>query len=218
MGNELSLKKEHDKESRRPRFIWNVIRQEVRKKYGNVSYPYLVILLYHHIIARDNLQAIMRDWTDKSKFDPSKNYLILDKETPQAMFYLQSFKTNRIYPAEFIPLDPQIADLIVELHGERDPKYLFPPGECGQSFRCSILVSPPSRFLDAVIEHKFDNQVDKIGAFIRAFLKKIDLFKDEGINYIRHSIISTALHEILKLPKEQQDRKRLDLAITVFSR
>lgn len=160
--------------SKRPHFTFSVLKDEVARIFKKVSFQYLVMIMYNKIIGRDNLQAEMRDWHDTTPLNPDVNYLSLDRIEKRSKFILQSYKTSNQYGTDVIDLGTTITNLIIKLHPDNSSKLLFPISIAGTLKK------------------------QKLGAFIKSFLKNIPLFSNEEIdlNYLRHSVISSAALDI----------------------
>ena len=129
----------------------------------------------------------MRDISDASPTEKKKNYVILDRTDKKATFLLQDFKTVETQGAQAIALDTQTVNLVIKLHPDDSQKTLFPPS--------------------------IQKNQQKLGSWICGQLKKIPLFANENINinYLRHSLVSSAVARISKTDKDRP-RKLLDLA------
>ena len=153
-----------------PIFSFDVIKQQVTKAYGKVSYQTLLISLYNEIIGRDDFGVLMA-YKPSDITDNKKNYLLLDRTNKHATVYLNSYKTAGTYGSAAYPLSKDVVDIILKLHPTNDAKYLFPlePNKLGE-FLISFLRKIPL----------FKNEPNL------------------GIKYIRHSIISTKLLKLDK--------------------
>ena len=186
LSNDVEL--ENNQKKKRPHFLFSVIRDQVAQTYTKNSFQYLVILMYHKIISRDNLQAEIRDWNDNRLLDPKVNYLMLDRADNKSKFILQEYKTSRQYKTDYIDLGPTITKLIIKLHPNNSSNLLFPTN-LGKSIKAN-----------------------KIGDFIKTFLTQIPLFKAEDItlNYLRHSVISSAILDInAKYPEGKEKNEKM---------
>ena len=154
-----------------PLFEWKVIKKETLDFYGypeKVTEETLVVLLYNDVIARDNFGCVMS--YDKNEVLKSDlNYCLLERTKTKATLILNKYKTASSYRGQEIVLSANTARAIIKLHPDNTVKTLF---------------------------RKAVNT--KLGDFIKKMFAKVPLFKDEkiNINYLRHSIISSALIRI----------------------
>ena len=174
---------ESDKE---PVFEWRILRNQVFQFYGRESYEALYMLLLNEVIARDNLGCTMRDFNDKTPLAQKVNYCIIDRVEQKATLLLQSYKTKSSHGDQAIKLEnPMTVKLILKLH---------PIGSTQNTLF-------PASY----------NKKSKLGAWIISRLKNIPLLKDEklSLNYLRHSIVSSAIARIGK--KDPQRPVKLQL-------
>jgi hypothetical protein len=177
--------------AKKPVFEWRIIRNAIFSVYGRESYESLYILLLNQIIGRDNFGSYIRNISDPTPSKDKNNYLILDRPNKKATFLMQDYKTKGVFGTQAIVLDTQIVNLIIKLHPTNiSQQTLFPAN--------------------------IQTNKQKLGNWIKNQLKKIPLFKDEqiNVNYLRHSIISSAIARI----SSNADRPRvlLDLANRAF--
>ena len=146
-----------------------MIKSEVTKKYGQVSYENLIIQLYDQMVGRDDFQLKMAYKPDDMTDPVRTNYLLLDRGRKEAAVCMNSYKTVGRYGKAVYRLTNSLAQLITKLHPNDNAEYLFPL------------------------------EKTKLSSFLIDLLKKIDLFKNEerlGIKYLRHSLVSTKLMQI----------------------
>ena len=181
-------------------FTWDVIRDEILndfgyKKKGIASDQALLILLFNEVHGRDDFGAKMAYKVEdvKTGADVDSNYLFLDRESGVCRLYMNKYKTSGSYKPQIFTLDKKLSELIIKLHPDDSSKTLFP--------------------------ESIGKDATKIGAFLKKTMRECPLFDKEDlkkpINYIRHSIVSTALLHI-KLNDPNRIQKMTALADKSF--
>ena len=144
-------------------FIWNDIRDSVILKYGEESFPSLLVQLYEEIIGRDDL-ALTIAYDESDITDERTNYLLLNRKKNTAVVHLAKYKTAKAAAIRF-DLSKPLTNLIMRLKPPSDKsKTLFPIE--GSKLRGYLM--------DLFKEIPFLRNEPKM-----------------GIRYIRHSLIST---------------------------
>lgn len=164
-----SLQKQKTKNT--PLYEWKVIRKTTLAFYDypeKVTEESLIILLYNDIIGRDDFGCIMA-YSKDEVLKSNVNYCLLDRKDKKATIILNKYKTSSSYRGQEFELSENTTEAIMTLH----------PNDTGKTL-----------FTKAVN--------NKLGGFIIKMFARVPLFKNENIkvNYLRHSIISSALIRI----------------------
>ena len=164
-------------------FSWNVIKDQVLKKYGKLSYESLLIQLYDAMIGRDDFQLNMA-YKPSDMIAKKQNYLLLERNKVYSAVYMNTYKTVGKYGKLIYKLPKSLTELIMTLHKDDTQKYLFPREQ-----------------------NKLSSWLIDLLRSIDLFKDEQGL----GVKYLRHSLVSTKLMEIN--PKDPNyNEKVLDLA------
>ena len=148
-----------------PIFSWDVIKSQVVKKYGKISYETLIIMLYDEMIGRDDFNLNMAYKPDDMT-NAKDNYLLLERKKKLSAIYMNNYKTVGRYGKLVYKLSLEVTDLIMKLHPSDTAKVLFPMEK-----------NKLSGFLIELLR-KIDLFKDEPGL---------------GVKYLRHSLVSTKL-------------------------
>jgi hypothetical protein len=164
----LAKSKQLDVSSKTEYFIWDDIRDAVILKYGEESFPSLLVQLYEEVVARDDLALQMA--YDESDIGDG-NYLLLNRKKRTAIVHLSKYKTSKASQPIRFDLSKKLVNLIMRLK---------PP-------------SDKSPMLFPIEKSKLKDYLISLFSEI-PFLRDEKL----GIRYIRHSLISTKFMQLDK--------------------
>lgn len=159
---------QRDKTKTTPIFSWDVIKSEVFKKYGKISYEALIIMLYDELIGRDDFNLNMAYKPDEM-VNAKDNYFLLERKKKLSAIYMNNYKTVGRYGKLAFKLSKPITDLVMKLHPNDTAKTLFPMEK-----------TKLSSFLIDLLKN-IDLFKDEPGL---------------GVKYLRHSLVSTKLMKL----------------------